>query len=641
MGVENFKKNHMLLEKGKKAQYQILLFESEHKFESNIRYKDFVYIISLGNLISTDYGKTKVIFYNSKNTQGISEETTLDQHIKTLKKIESINKKFYLMLIKVVDLDQREDKSQPKKDFSFIDPDIEGTISPFDIAKDILNIISLFFSKYFFPLANLIIPIDFNPSDMIPLYKWIEDEKLNQNFKIFTQLRQEQFYLVEKSLSQYNLSNKISWDNLDLALSMLVSSIETFSQKYQWAEMKFENLYFGKELVKIFDTQDSIEKSVKENLIQDIKKLYMKNFYRVKGNFIAFCINLLIGTPIYNELTDKLFKNIFDYRSKFFHTGMKRGGTNRKDHWQFTLLNNSKNDLQKFKHNNGSWYVRVIRIPSFNSLKVIFSQMISRFVQYLYSNRENKDDENLYNGKLYKRTSKGKILKDEKGNPIIKEKIGDFAERNKIKINIRVPKQMGTVVFGNEYHREIDSIDLDMFRQNLEKIIKANKEEKYIEAIKLADKQIESYHFNSKFFITRQIIYQKIFSLSRLQKFDESSKLFETYEIKEISIESCHPFNIKAYNYAYQEDFDKALILIDEIIQTLSQIKPILKEELIILQANSLDSKGEILQMMKDFSNAIDYYEKSLKLGEFPFHEKTKARLKECQKIINEASMEK
>jgi len=65
---------------------------------------------------------------------------------------------YNLGVIRIVDIDQRENQLEPKTDLSFIDNEIGMTISPEDILQDLMNIFALYWGNYFKVLPLFISP---------------------------------------------------------------------------------------------------------------------------------------------------------------------------------------------------------------------------------------------------------------------------------------------------------------------------------------------------------------------------------------------------------------------------------------------------------------------------------------------------
>ena len=83
--------------------------------------------------------KTLIFELNAKT---FNEYETICQFLKeNHRRIKDLqNRNHYIAIIRVVDIDQREDQSEPREDLSFIDNEIGLSVSPQDILQDLLNI---------------------------------------------------------------------------------------------------------------------------------------------------------------------------------------------------------------------------------------------------------------------------------------------------------------------------------------------------------------------------------------------------------------------------------------------------------------------------------------------------------------------
>lgn len=631
MSVENFRRNSILIEQGKKTNLYLFILETDKNFETELKYKNLFYLIKLDSI------ELNFLEIDS-STQFLDEIKSKFKFIEeNQRKLRDLmNKNHYITIFRVVDIDQREDQSDPKEDLSFLDNDIGMAISPQDILQDLLNIFALYWGNYFkiastFPISSH----GFNLSNLIKNKRFEEFEGLNQNIEVFTQLREEQYYFIQKCLKMYNLSLEMANSNVSLAMSLLVSSIEVLSQKYQWADMTFENQQFGKWIMTQFEKQGNIEKDIKKELLENIGIRYMKEVYRATANFVELCIRVLKNTSFHNELTEKLFKNLYKVRSQFLHVGEQKGNS-RSQIWEFNLTNNSKNDIQSFEHNEEK-YARIVRIPAYNYMKGIIQKIITRFVNFLHAVRESDEDKDLYYGLVYVKNKQGILIKDENGNPILKRKIGDFKERNTVIISPRKLLKPGMGVMRNDYHREIDAIDLDKFRQMVYKIDELIEQGDLLNALEMADTQINSYLFTINYDFPRRILYQKILILLKLGNNDDALSIFTQYEIDDINEQTHSFFNLKAFIYANQKNFEKAHDIIDillNFIENLSQPLEIFKNKLL---ADYTDSKGEIYQKQELYKEALDCYEKSLSYGDFPINKETKEKIDFCKKFLDES----
>ena len=195
------------------------------------------------------------------------------------------------------------------------------------------------------------------------------------NYDSITGLREEQFYLIQKSLSRFNQSLKSVDGDLELGLVLLVSTIENISRKYGDIEEKFdENIEFYKKLEKIFENlSQDIEISIRDDLFDKIGKAYLSlSHLKIKSKYKNFCLNT-ISPFIYNEKFEEMISDLYDLRSKVLHTGeiLEYGSRD-----QITVYNprNKSGKIKKFKGEKGKHLI-IIRIPSYNDLLKIFADI--------------------------------------------------------------------------------------------------------------------------------------------------------------------------------------------------------------------------------------------------------------------------
>ncbi len=289
MNFENFRLNNILIEEGRESDLFLFIVESDRDFENDFKYKDVFYLVNLDSL-DLDFLDTGV---SNPFTEAIKSKITfIKENNREIKNLQ--NKKYFIAIIRVVDIVPGE------------------ASSPHDILQDILNIFALYWCKYLkYTDFSFISSHGFNLSNIVEDRDFEEFPELNHNIEVFTQLREEQFYFIQKCLRMFNLSLEMANSNVSLAMSLLVSSVEALSQKYQWADMKFENQKFGKNLKEIIERQKNIEENTKQLLFEEIGQIYMKDIYRVAANFVELCNRVSKGTPRYNELTEKMYKNLY------------------------------------------------------------------------------------------------------------------------------------------------------------------------------------------------------------------------------------------------------------------------------------------------------------------------------------------
>lgn len=612
MNIENFRLNNILIEEGRKTDLYLFIVESDKDFKNDFKYKDLFYLVKLDS-VELDFLNTGV---SNPFTEEIrSKITFIKENYKGIKNLQ--NKNYYIAIIRVVDFALGE------------------ALSPHDILQDLLNIFALYWGTYFKYLDfSFISSLGFNLSDIVKNREFEEIPELNHNIEIFTQLREEQFYFIQKCLRMFNLSLKIANLNVSLGMSLLVSSVESLSQKYQWADMRFENQNFGKFLTELFREQDTIEDDIKQVLFEEIEREYMKDIYRVNANFIKLCNRVLKGTPRYNELTEKMFKNLYKERSQFLHVGEEKLNS-RTRNWMFNSINDSKTGLKLFQHKDGNLYTKIIRIPAYNIMKEFIQGIITLFVNYLHSVHDSVEDKERYYELIYKKDRNGNLIKDENDNPIIEEKIGDFKTRNIIKIVAQQSLMPGMAVMEDNVHREIDSLDLDRFRIFGDQIAELINQGNYDQAIERADIHINSYFFTMEYEHPRRILLLKIVSLLELKKYDEAIILYEQNEINEINNQTHEFFNVIALIYASKEEFERAHRIIDELLVFVENMTEQSNEYKNFCLFRYTASKGEFFQMQELYQEAINFYEKSLSNGEFPHNEEIRRKITDCRNFLD------
>lgn len=609
MSIENFRQNKILIEEGGEIDFYLFIVESDKDFENDFKYKDFFYLI---NLDSLDLDFLDIGVSNPLTEAIKSKITFIKENHEGIKNLQ--NKNYYISIIRSVSISHGE------------------ALSPHDILQDLLNIFAIYWGNYFkYTDFSFISSHGFNLLSIIEDIDFEEFTQLNHNIEVFSQLREEQFYFIQKCLRMFNLSLEMANSNVSLAMSLLVSSVETLSQKYQWADMRFENQKFGIYLKEIFDELSTIEENTKQVLFEQIGQVYMKDIYRVAANFVEICNRVLNEPPRhprYNELTEKMFKNLYNERSQFLHVGEEKLNS-RTRHWRFNSINDSKTDLKLFQHKDGNLYTKIIRIPAYNIMKEFIREIITRFVNYLHSTRDSNEDKERYYGLIYRKDINNNLIKDENDNPIIERKIGDFKTRNIIQITIRNPVSPGMAIMEDNVHRDIDTLDLDSFRIFGDQIAELINQGNFDQAIEKADTYINSYFFTMKYKHPRRILLLKIVSLLELKKCDDAIALYDQYEINEINDQTLEFFNTKAHIYASKEDFERAHRIIDELLVFVENITEYSNGFKNYCLSRYTASKGNFFEMQELYQEAIFFYQKSLTYGEFPHNEEIRRKIAE------------
>ena len=216
MSIDNLKILYdMLSEHEDKANTWWVIVHTSKNFSKPLKIGNFAMLYPV-NYINIDFEIEQV------------DSEVLKEFIKRIeyyKKIEAWDNKHYYFL-----------------EFKAIKPEQVGhsLLIP-DILDDLLNILTLYYNRYF-----IIFPFDiflhFEISEKYKKkikikginYNDVEEssEGITNNFNILGQLRQEQFYLIEKSMKLYSNSLYSNETNPSIALCFLISSIEVLAQKY-------------------------------------------------------------------------------------------------------------------------------------------------------------------------------------------------------------------------------------------------------------------------------------------------------------------------------------------------------------------------------------------------------------------------
>ena len=593
--LENLKNNKEFLEKGKRFNYHYYLIESSTKINEDFKINDFARFYQINHI---------------NDSEDDFEDENIKKAITDLKLIKNkgSNTNFYILRIKIVGLTQKEVEHPVTKLSQIVDPEIGIGISPSNICKDLINLFSLYFGAWFKIVPNFLFWEETDFISLIePEFKEISESKINNdlllNYDSITGLREEQFYLIQKSLSRFNQSLKSVDDDLELGLILLVSTIENISRKYGGIEEKYdESNEFYKKLKKVFDKlPKDIESSIRNGLFEEIGQSYLSlSHLRIKAKYKNFCLKS-ISPFINNEKFEEMISNLYNLRSKVLHAGDNLVYSSRD---QIIVYNprNKSGKIKKFKGEKGKHLI-IIRIPSYNDLLKIFVNLIVNFIRYLYSVKDDEEDKALY-------------------------KKSDVKKRNIItgSINKDGFKPGYVVNLNTDFYRRIDFIDLTQI-QNTLKVIERNINKKNIEEkLKKVEEIIQHPNFSTDYIVFRRACYFKIIFLHNLERYDECLEMFEKHQIMEINDETFPVFNTKAYCLAKKGKFEEAHVIIDKVLE--------LVDESSKNKANFLDSKGDFYKMEGNKRKAIEFYKKSLQITDEPpnpFHEETKKKLKECK----------
>ena len=590
--LENLRSNKELLEKGKRFNFYYFLIESPAKINENFKINDFSYFYKIDQINDSE---------NDFKNENIKKAViNLNQIKKTIK-----NTNFYILRIKIIDLTQKDVEHPVTKLSQIVDPEIGIGIAPSNICKDLINLFSLYFGAWFKIVPNFLFWEEADSFSLIKQkFKEISENKVGNdlllNYNSITGLREDQFYLIQKSLSRFNQSLKSVDDDLELGLVLLVSTIENISRKYGGIEERFdETNEFYKKLKKIFEKlPQDIESFNRDDLFNEIGQAYLSlSYLRIKAKYKNFCLNS-ISPFIYNEKFEEMIDNLYDLRSKVLHAGESLEYYSRD---QIIMYNprNKAGKIKKFKDTKGK-YLIIIRIPSYNDLLKIFADIIVNFIRYLYSVKDEEEDKARY-------------------------KESDVKKRNMVMGAIKKEgfKPGYIVNLNTDFYRRIDFIDLTQIQNTLKAIERNINQTNTEEKLKKVEEIIQHPNFTTENIAFRRACYFKIIFLNDLEKYDECLGIFEKYQISKINEETFPVFNTKAYCLAKKGKFKEAHDIIDKVLEIVDKDNK--------NKSNFLDSKGDFYKMEGKITKAIEFYKKSLNItNKLPFHEETKKKLKEC-----------
>jgi len=587
------------MEKGKKFKIYYFLIESNQKIDTDIEIGNIAYLYNLDHI---EYEN------RSENSQILNE-------IKKIKQVENtinINTRTFLLAIKIIQLIQKEVTHPVTKLSQVIDPEIGNGISASDICKDLLNILTLY-SGFWFKIIKQLRIEDKNEEFSLIKQEYkkinsnIQGKNLTHNLENLCSLREDQFYLIQKSLSRLNQSLKSVDEDIELGLVLLISTIENLSRKYGEVDESFnDDLEFYSKLKKILENpkySDLLKEEVSNDLFHEIGESYINlSHLRTTAKYKNFCL-MYTSPSILNEKYEEMINNLYKIRSIILHAGKELIVNSRNQVILYNLQTQGGN-VKSFQAKKGK-HADLVRVPSYNDLLKILSDILRNFIAYLFSVKDSEDDKKLY-------------------------KKGDTVKRNMLvgSINKSGYKPGYIVNLEMDFYKKVDFVELTRIKHKIVEIEVLTKKNKYEEALSKIDLVLTHQDFSMEYYFFRCACYLKIKLLHDSGDYEGCLKVFEDYQIEEINEENILYFNLKAYSKAKLDIYEEAHEIIDKILS-------IAKED--ELKACFFDSKGEFYELVGDFQNAITFYNKSLEYKHDPpysFHEETKTKLNECNKKL-------
>jgi len=323
-------------------------------------------------------------------------------------------------------------------------------LSKFQMMKNLLNILSLYYYAYFLcrddfyqnELPNTIEEVlkKIILEDYLAKKLSKHSEILSRHINIICSLRKEQFYFLQKGLENFNYAIYSTSINISLAFSLLISVIENFAQKYsnaksKWEEYKNEGFYRG--LQKILKRIEFNDDTIEEPLFEKIGDLFVKVTHRAMVKFIDFILKycpeeyLLLDDPQNKLLIDDL-KLYYRLRSKYLHEGTQINVPNKFYDVTFNITESGK--IKTYSEEEEK-IPDVKTLLPFIWLKMLVGGSIMNFINHLKNKFEDE-----YDKKLYSRI--------ERRSPRL--------------VEMRAQKEMmpGTIVTKGSYHRKLQYKDL-------------------------------------------------------------------------------------------------------------------------------------------------------------------------------------
>lgn len=393
----------------------IYIVESSKEIENPITINDFFELWAI-KAIKTD-------FLKEKSLKNFRDKISYLQNISKPQEVY-----YYIIIAKIISIfDEKLNKPA-------------AGVNPFFIVNDFLNILSLYFSKYFrtkhydhiFLIEN---NIDFKPlilfENYIKLKPIEESNEIFHNLEIICSLRYEQFIFLQKGLNIFNSSLQTADYNISTAFSLLISVIESFASKYSKAKEKwedYENETFYKGLKNILENSENND--LLKNLFYKIGDLFVKSTYRVMAKFRDFILTFAPSKfRILEDSHDKLFiedlNSYYILRSKYLHTGKEFPLKTKEG----DLIYNLTKDGEKIKKYGENKRLDIKLLFSYNWFTDLVKSCVSKFIDCLYYVRDDYEDKKLYteNDKIPRGQIRVQITKVMKPGEFLRN--GDFYRR--------------------------------------------------------------------------------------------------------------------------------------------------------------------------------------------------------------------
>ncbi len=516
--LENLRQNKLLIEKGKKFKIYYFLIESNHTIDSDINIGDISYLYNLNHINQERKNENQQLLMDIEKIRQLEE--TVNTNIKT-----------YLLAIKIISLAQKEVAHPVTKLSQVIDPEIGIGISPSNICKDLLNILTLYSGFWFKIKKQLLIEDENEEFSLIRQEHKIinsnnQGRDLTHNVETLCSLREDQFYLIQKSLSRLNQSLQSVDDDIELGLVLLVSTIENLSRKYGEVDESFnDDLEFYTKLKGLLENpkySDLLNKEVSNDLFQEIGETYVKlSHLRTTAKYKDFCLKFT-SPSIINEKYEEMIKNVYKIRSLILHAGKELVVPSRNQVIIYNLETPGGN-VKSFQSEKGM-HADLVRVPSYNDLLKILSNILRNFIAYLFSVKDSDDDKSLY-------------------------KKSDTMKRNMLVGSIKKSGyKAGYVVnLEEDFYRKIDFVELTRIKHKIveiENLIKENNNNDVMSKIELI---LAHHDFSMEYYFFRYACYLKIKILHDSGDYEGCLKVFDDYQLEDINKENLLYFNLKAY----------------------------------------------------------------------------------------------